>query len=240
MDVRPAKQQRTDPSPAKRNPVIFASAGFSAMCGAAAWAKPECRALPPLGSECPPALAPLRLLRARLAAQCSSALLPGCPPRPVASQPRPQLLERAASKVVPFTHCLCPSIPGAAPEEVIGRNCRFLQSPEFHEAAIPPPTGEHGEAVGHMAAAQHGRNCCCPPSAVPQLGPCTSSGRAWRLWAARHSQGRGQATGRPATGPGARASRITLQSRRCSCLWPSRRRSTLARSRSLTCATSAR
>ena len=58
----------TDPSPAKRNPIIFASAGFSAMCGAAAWAKPECRALPPLGSECPPALAPLRLLRARLAA----------------------------------------------------------------------------------------------------------------------------------------------------------------------------
>ena len=25
--------------------------------------------------------------------------------------------------------------------------------------------------------------------AVPQLGSCTSSGRAWRLWAARHSQG---------------------------------------------------
>ena len=29
----------------------------------------------------------------------------------------------------------------------------------------------------------------CPPSlAVPQLGSCASSGRAWRLWAARHSQ----------------------------------------------------
>ena len=28
----------------------------------------------------------------------------------------------------------------------------------------------------------------CPPLAAPQLGSCTSSGRAWRLWAARHSQ----------------------------------------------------
>ena len=28
-----------------------------------------------------------------------------------------------------------------------------------------------------------------PPLAAPQLGSCASSGRAWRLWAARHSQG---------------------------------------------------
>ena len=27
-----------------------------------------------------------------------------------------------------------------------------------------------------------------PPLAVPQLGSCASSGRAWRLWAARYSQ----------------------------------------------------
>ena len=27
-----------------------------------------------------------------------------------------------------------------------------------------------------------------PPFAVPQLGSCASAGRAWRLWAARHSQ----------------------------------------------------
>ena len=27
-----------------------------------------------------------------------------------------------------------------------------------------------------------------PPLAVPQLGSCASSGRAWRLWAARRSQ----------------------------------------------------
>ena len=39
---------------------------------------------------------------------------------------------------------------------------------------------------------QHMPKC---PSAGPQLGACTSSGRAWRLWAARHSQGRGQPPG---------------------------------------------
>ena len=28
-----------------------------------------------------------------------------------------------------------------------------------------------------------------PPLAVPQLGPCASSGHAWRPWAVRYSQG---------------------------------------------------
>ena len=39
----------------------------------------------------------------------------------------------------------------------------------------------------------------CHPLAVPQLGSCGSSGRAWWLWAARHSQSRGRALGRPVT-----------------------------------------
>ena len=55
-----------------------------------------------------------------------------------------------------------------------------------------------------------------PPLAAPELGSCTSSGRAWWPRAARHSQGRGQATGRPATPSRARASR--LRSRQFSCL----------------------
>ena len=37
------------------------------------------------------------------------------------------------------------------------------------------------------AATQRGQSP--PPSAVPQLGCCASSGHAWRLWAAWHSQG---------------------------------------------------
>eukprot|EP00964_Phaeocystis_antarctica_P097732 scaffold63814_cov63-Phaeocystis_antarctica.AAC.2 len=35
------------------------------------------------------------------------------------------------------------------------------------------------------SAQQHGQSA---PFVVPQLGSCASSGRAWRLWAARHSQ----------------------------------------------------
>ena len=35
------------------------------------------------------------------------------------------------------------------------------------------------------AVCQHGQSA---PLAVPQLGACASSGRAWRLWAARLSQ----------------------------------------------------
>ena len=34
-----------------------------------------------------------------------------------------------------------------------------------------------------------------PPLAVPQLGSCASSGRAWRLWPARRSQGEAQPLG---------------------------------------------
>jgi len=53
-------------------------------------------------------------------------------------------------------------------------------------------------------------------AAAPQLGSCASSGRAWRLQAARHSsqggRGAGRPTGRPATASAARARR--LQSRR--------------------------
>ena len=38
-------------------------------------------------------------------------------------------------------------------------------------------------------ALQHGHEVYIYLCAAPQLGPCASAGRAWRLWAARHSQG---------------------------------------------------
>ena len=44
-------------------------------------------------------------------------------------------------------------------------------------------------------------NCCCPPLAAPQLGSCTSSARAWRRWAARHSQSEAQPLGAPPPPP---------------------------------------
>ena len=45
-----------------------------------------------------------------------------------------------------------------------------------------------------------------PALVGPELSCCTSSGRAWQLWTGRHAQGEGQATERPATAVGARAS----------------------------------
>ena len=50
-----------------------------------------------------------------------------------------------------------------------------------------------------------------PPLAMPELGSCASTGRAWRLWAASHSQAERLTSARPATASDARVSR--LQSR---------------------------
>ena len=67
---------------------------------------------------------------------------------------------------------------------------------------------------GEESAAASERNVVKVPAlAAPQLGAYGSSGRAWRLWAARHSLSEAQplgaqATGRPATASGARASRL--------------------------------
>ena len=51
--------------------------------------------------------------------------------------------------------------------------------------------------------------------AAPQLGSCASSGCAWRLWATRYSQGRGQVTVRPVTASAARASRLRSRPFHC-------------------------
>ena len=51
--------------------------------------------------------------------------------------------------------------------------------------------------LGRLSTALYADEPCCStdqvqrrvlPLAAPQLGSCTSSGRAWWLWAARHSQ----------------------------------------------------
>ena len=55
------------------------------------------------------------------------------------------------------------------------------------------------------AVAQHGQGA---PLAVPQLGSCASSGRAWQLWLAWRSHGRDRPAGRPLTASSARASRL--------------------------------
>ena len=85
---------------------------------------------------------------------------------------------------------LSPSLPGGA---------RWTKHPAC-SATRPAPASQHGQSVA---------------LAAPQLTPCASSARAWRLWAAQHSQSEAQPLGAPATASAARASR--LQSRRFSC-----------------------
>eukprot|EP00964_Phaeocystis_antarctica_P084739 scaffold53428_cov30-Phaeocystis_antarctica.AAC.1 len=50
----------------------------------------------------------------------------------------------------------------------------------------------------------------CSPWHVPELGPCGSSGCAWRLWAVQPSESECQAPGHPATAPGAGISLLQL------------------------------
>ena len=52
---------------------------------------------------------------------------------------------------------------------------------------------------GHSDMAPSAPPWQCPPLAVPELGSCASSGRARRLWAARHSHG--EATAPPGAEP---------------------------------------
>ena len=50
----------------------------------------------------------------------------------------------------------------------------------------------NGLSSGDGLELQHGQSARL---AVLHLAPCTSSGRSWRLWAARHSQGEGRPLG---------------------------------------------
>ena len=74
------------------------------------------------------------------------------------------------------------------------------------EELLPPRPTSSGWRPSSPSASNMGK---VPWWAAPQLGSCASSGHAWRLWAALHSQHeRNRATGRPATASGARASRL--------------------------------
>ena len=90
---------------------------------------------------------------------------------------------------------------------------KLLAHSLLHSLGVPQLPVEYGAFARHqLGERQHGQRT---PLAVPQLGSCASSGRAWQLWLARRSQG--APTGRPATASGARASR--LQSCRFQRLW---------------------
>ena len=53
-----------------------------------------------------------------------------------------------------------------------------------------PATRPEGGSRTRAARAPPDSRVKGPPLAGPELGSCASSGRAWRLWAARHSQGK--------------------------------------------------
>ena len=74
------------------------------------------------------------------------------------------------------------------------------RAPSHPRTLAPAQVFTSGKMVAGKSLEEQSNNMVkVPPLAVTQLGCCGSSGRAWRLCAARHPQGRGQATGRPAT-----------------------------------------
>ena len=73
------------------------------------------------------------------------------------------------------------------------------------DVSVPGANDGAGELVKSSVVEQHGQR---GPFAVPGLGSCASSGCAWWLRPARHSDEEASPTGRPATAPGAPASRL--------------------------------
>ena len=120
---------------------------------------------------------------------------------PVGAQPLPRVLERTATDFTAFGHA------GMVVQETDRRESEVAE--EVWEADGAVATGDAAEADGSDATprgvewseytalhsfegqqgevSQHGQSA---PLAVPrpQLGSCASAGRAWRLWAARHSR----------------------------------------------------
>ena len=95
------------------------------------------------------------------------------------------------------------------PRRITRRRCASRRRASARCAATSTST------TSTAPARQHGQSAVL---AVNELGSCASSGRAWRLQAARDIQGERSAFGRTALG--ARASR--LESRRFCCLLTSR------------------
>ena len=56
-----------------------------------------------------------------------------------------------------------------------------------------------GDLLGELAAKRGSAARQSTLLAVPEVGPCASSGRAWWLWLARGSQGRDRPPGPPVT-----------------------------------------
>ena len=129
-------------------------------------------------------------LAAGMPRACSGALAPAQSPKP------PMPPDRWPSRWEDFRgSVLGPTDPKDAPEGAL----RGIIAKDWEKLGLKAPCNGGDNALQHAHT---------PASAVPGFGSRASSGRASRLWAARHSQGRGRATGRPATASAARASRL--------------------------------
>ena len=171
--------------------------------------------VPPLGSA--PARFPC-LLRGRLAALGSSALRGRGRPTGRPRQPLPRVLDLAASEAAHFpafdhagkgfdkSHAK--SLGLAIVAQVVGATLATLFTSTVGGDAIDvsvPGADGAGELIKSSVVEQRGQS---GPLAVPGLGSCVSSGCAWRLRPARHSDEEASPIGRPATAPGAPASRL--------------------------------
>ena len=97
----------------------------------------------------------------------------------------------------------------AASYPEVAAQCRASRHDEIHHA--PNRMAMFNSDLYHMTL--RGSTVRTAPSAAPRLGSCASSGRAWRLWAARHSQGE---AGPPGAPPLPRLLELAcLHSRRC-------------------------
>ena len=122
---------------------------------------------------------------------------------PLGAQPLPRMLELAASKathvpaldhlggaallraVLPRAQCARPEPAPSHLPRPLRRHLAARAHPGDYGGASTTPAIAEGDGNDPWPAAQQGQGAVW---AVPRLGSCTSSGRAWRLWAARHSQ----------------------------------------------------
>ena len=67
-----------------------------------------------------------------------------------------------------------------------------LDGDVLHDTTLAMSLATHPSDTIMLSVVRPGSMVKLSPLAVPQLAPCASSGRAWRLWAARHSQSEAQ------------------------------------------------
>ena len=139
------------------------------------------------------------MMVAYLRSDCTSTLaILGCVPCALLPSPRhpactlPNTLPHTISDACPRT-AYTPPAPTPTPTPTVSRTTQARATPGSpgparHKLNVP---AERHAGTTYLASSCRHSMAKAPPLAVPQLGSCTSSGRACWPRAARHSQGRG-------------------------------------------------